>query len=237
MRPRAECCERLALADLRPLVQPGDAALDLPDGTTLALRWSGVRGCFGGQTGRSLLLVCPTCDRSCRVLWQPPGERWGCCCCWRISHRSHRRSGSRKGQPKPRSWHCDRLQQEQLRCAELLGLESWPPPTLFWRPFDLLTASRRPDASRISYHRQLALVRRLDALESLRIEAVVAGSDLPLSWPEHLGAKAADVVESTAWALRRPAGDHRSTRGGRPVLQLKSLKNGFVTEKPAKYGT
>lgn len=212
MRPRAECCERLALADLRPLVQPGDAALDLPDGTTLALRWSGVRGCFGGQTGRSLLLVCPKCERSCRVLWQPPGERWGCCCCWRISHRSHRRSGSRKGQPKPRSWHCDRLQQEQLRCAELLGLESWPPPTLFWRPFDLLTAPRRSDAPRLRFQRQVALVRRLDALESLRIGSVVASSALPLHWPKQMSAAAAAVMEATAWALRRPAGDSRITR-------------------------
>ena len=54
MRHRAEDFERLALADLRPLVQPGDAALDLPDGATLALRWSGVRGCFGGRPGRGL---------------------------------------------------------------------------------------------------------------------------------------------------------------------------------------
>ena len=193
-----------------------------------------MRGCFGGRSGRSLLLVCPTCDRSCRVLWQPPGERGGCCCCWRISYRSHRRSGSRKGHPKPRSWHCDRLQQDQRRCADLLGLESWPPQRLCWKPFDLLTAPRRPDAPWLRFDRQVALVRRLDALESLRIEAVVAGSDLPLSWPEHQGAKAAAVVESTAWAMRRPAGDHRSTRGGRPGLQLKSLKNDFVTEKPAK---
>ena len=78
-RPRAECCHRLALADLRPLVQPGDAALDLPDGTTLALRWGGVRGCFGGRPGRALLLVCPICSRSARVLWRPPGCGWGCC--------------------------------------------------------------------------------------------------------------------------------------------------------------
>lgn len=212
MRPRAECCERLALADLRGLVQPGDAALDLPDGTTLALRWSVVRGCFGGRPGRALLLACPICDRSCRVLWQPPGDRWGCSICRPISHRSHRRPGARKGQRKPRSWHCDQLQQEQRRCAELLGLESWPPPTLFWRPFDLLTAPRRPDAPRLRFERQVALVRRLDALESLRIGSVVASSALPLRWPQQVSDDAAAVVEATAWALRRPAGDPRSTR-------------------------
>lgn len=213
MRHRAEDCERLALVDLRPLVQPGAEALDLPDGTTLALRWGGVRGCFGGRPGRALLLTCPICNRSCRVLWQPPGERWGCCCCWRISYRSHRRSGSRKGQPKPPSWRREQLDQEQRRCADLLGLESWPPPTLFWRPFDLLTAPRRPDAPRVSYHRQLALVRRLDALETLRIGSVVAGSALPMRWPKRMSDNAAAVMEATAWALRRPAGDPRSTRG------------------------
>lgn len=216
MRHRAEDCERLALADLRPLVQPGAEALDLPDGTTLALRWGGVRGCFGGRPGRALLLTCPICDRSCRVLWRPPGERWGCCCCWRISYRSHRRSGSRKGQPKPPSWHRKQLRQEQLRCAALLGLESWPPPTLLWRPFDLLTAPRRPDAPRLRFDRQVALVRRLDALESLRIGSVVAGSDLlrPVGWPKRLNDNAAAVMEATAWALRRPAGDPRTPRGG-----------------------
>ena len=75
MRSRAECCERLALTDLRPLVQPGDAALDLPDGTTLALRWGVVRSCFGGRPGRALLLVCPKCERSCRVLWSRCGSK------------------------------------------------------------------------------------------------------------------------------------------------------------------
>ncbi len=35
MRSRAECCERLALTDLRPLVQPGDAARRAPSGPAL----------------------------------------------------------------------------------------------------------------------------------------------------------------------------------------------------------
>ena len=52
MRSRAECCERLALTDLRPLVQPGDAALDLPGGTTLALLcWGWSRGHRRGSVG------------------------------------------------------------------------------------------------------------------------------------------------------------------------------------------
>ena len=38
-RHRAEACDRLALADVRPLVEPGAAAAALPDGTALALRF------------------------------------------------------------------------------------------------------------------------------------------------------------------------------------------------------
>ena len=231
MRHRAECCERLALADLRPLVQPGAEALDLPDGTTLALRWGGVRGCFGGRPGRALLLTCPICDRSCRVLWRPPGERWGCCCCWRISYRSHRRSGSRKGQPKPPSWHCEQLQQEQHRCADLLGLESWPPERLLWRGRDLQLAARRPDAPRISHHRQQALIRRLDALESLRVLAILPAVDAFLSSvgapepgaPPGWAEQAAEVIHATGWAVRRGPRDPRSSRGG-PA--------GGITQKP-----
>ena len=56
-RHRAEACDRLALADVRPLVEPGVAAAALPDGTALALRWGTARGCYGGQPGRALLLA------------------------------------------------------------------------------------------------------------------------------------------------------------------------------------
>jgi hypothetical protein len=45
-RHRAEACDRLALADVRPLVEPGAAAA-------------------------ALLLACPVCNRSARVLWRP----------------------------------------------------------------------------------------------------------------------------------------------------------------------
>ena len=76
-RHRAEACDRLALADVRPLVEPGAAAAALPDGTALALRWGAARGCYGGQPGRALLLACPVCSRSARVLWRPPWLRLG----------------------------------------------------------------------------------------------------------------------------------------------------------------
>ena len=84
---------------------------------------------------------------------------------------------------------------------------------MFWRSFDLLTAPRRPDAPRLRFERQVALVRRLDALESLRIGSVVASSDLPLHWPQQVSDNATAVMKGTAWARRRPAGDPRSTRG------------------------
>ena len=98
-RHRAEACDRLALADVRPLVEPGAAAAALPDGTALALRWGTARGCYGGRPGRVLLLSCPVCSRSARVLWRPPGCGWGCCKCWPLSHASHRRPGAHREPP------------------------------------------------------------------------------------------------------------------------------------------
>ena len=221
-RPRAEACDRLALVDVRGLVEPGAAAAALPDGSALALRWGEARGCYGGRPGRALLLVCPICSRSARVLWRPPGRGWGCCRCWPLSHPSHRRPGARKGRQKPLRWRRAQLHREQYRCAELLGLETWPPERLLWSARDLWLAPRRPDAPRISHHRQQALIRRLDALETLRVLAIIPAVDAVLSSmgmpeagaPPGWAEQAAEVIHATGWAVRRGPRDPRSSRGG-----------------------
>ncbi len=132
-RPKAEHCKRLTLTDIRPRVKPGQETVRLADGTALALRWGVIRGCFGGdQPGRALLLVCPSCERSARVLRRPPAGGWSCWSCQPVSMRSHRRPGARAGQPKPREWCSRRIQREQYQCAQLLGLQCWPHRKLFW---------------------------------------------------------------------------------------------------------
>jgi hypothetical protein len=226
-RPRAEACDRLALADVRGLVEPGAETAALPDGTTLALRWGEARGCYGGRPGCALLLVCPICSRSARVLWRPPGRGWGCCRCWPLSHPSHRRPGARKGRPKPLRWRGQQINREQRRCADLLGLESWPPERLLWSGRDLWRAPRRPDAPRISHHRQLALIRRLDALESLRVLAIIPNVDAFMKPqglalqppPAGMGPRATETVHATGWAVRRGPRDPRSSRGG-PAAEI-----------------
>lgn len=226
-RPRAEACDRLALADVRGLVEPGAAAAALPDGTALALHWGEARGCYGGRSGLALLLVCPICSRSARVLWRPPGRGWGCCRCWPLSHDSHRRPGARKGRPKPLRWRRDQLHREQHRCADLLGLECWPPERLLWSARDLQLAARRPDAPRISRHRQQALIRRLDALETLRVLAIIPAVDALLSSvgspeagdPPGWAEQAAEVIHVTGWAVRRGPRDPRASRGG-PAAEI-----------------
>ena len=220
-RHRAEACDRLALADVRPLVEPGAAAAALPDGTTLALRWGAARGCYGGQPGRALLLACPVCSRSARVLWRPPGCGWGCCKCWPLSHASHRRPGAHRGRPKPLRWRGQQINREQDRCAALLGLESWPPDRIIWSARDLWLAPRRPDAPRISHHRQQALIHRLDALESLRVLAIIPNVDAFIKTmglaleppPAGMGPRATETIHATGWAVRRGARDPRSSRG------------------------
>jgi hypothetical protein len=48
-RHRSEACDRLALADVRALVEPGAVVAALADGTALALRWGEARGCYGDK--------------------------------------------------------------------------------------------------------------------------------------------------------------------------------------------
>ena len=225
-RPRAHHCERLTAGELRPLVEVGAELHTLADGTALGLGWRPVRGCFGNREGRSLLLLCPLCSAAGRVLWRPPGRNWGCWRCHPISHRSHRRSGSRAGRPKPSSWERQRIAEEQQQIAELLGLAQWPPDLILWTWRTLELEPRRPDAPRLSAKREQALRWRACALETLRIADLLPGikADLkPLGqelpeWPglgRHVAA-ARRMVTATGWAMRRPAGDPRTTRGGVP---------------------
>jgi hypothetical protein len=220
-RPRSEDCQRLTLATVRPLVRPGDEALTLADGTVLALLWGVVRGCYGGdRDGRALLLVCPSCSRRARVLHRPPNSAWGCWSCTLISRRSHRRSGSRAGQPKPRSWRRHQIAVQQQRCAALLGLASWPPRALFWTARDLLALPRHPEAPRISRLRACALALRLDALETLywtlpnprlwrQLEQRGGCRLQNASEIEQLQTDTARRLQATAWAVRRPSQDRR----------------------------
>jgi hypothetical protein len=222
-RPRAERCRRLALVDVRPLVEPPADAVALRDGTELELRWGPAHGCYGGRPGRALLLVCPSCRRSCRVLWSPPAAPWACGLCHRISYRSHRRPGARKGRPKPMRWHREAIHREQYRCVDLLGLAQYPPNRLIWTMRDLFEAELRPDPPRLAWRRRLALLQRLDALESLRVlthaPGIAAlcrqvGSTADLSPPEGLRERAEEVIHRTGWAVRRGPCDPRSSRGG-----------------------
>lgn len=227
MRPRAEACGRLTVGQLRRRVEAGAPSCQLADGTALALRWAPVRGCFGGR-GRALVMICPVCEASCRVIWRPPGQGWGCWRCRPVSHRSHRRPGSRRGRPKPTRWRLEQIATEQRRCTELLALEHWPPQRLFWSWRHLLVEPRRPGAPVLSAARELALAQRCCALETLRVAALLPGIDAELrGWGHELPpwpskgrevAAAKRLLEDTAWSVRRPAGDPRkpraATRGG-----------------------
>jgi len=100
-------------------------------------------------------------------------------------------------------------------------LESWPPDRIIWSARDLWLAPRRPDAPRISYHRQQALIHRLDALESLRVLAIIPSVNSFIKTmglaleppPAGMGPRATETVHATGWAVRRGARDPRSSRG------------------------
>ena len=220
-RPRAEDCLRITGAGLRPFVAPGALHHRLNDGTVLELRWSTVRGCYGGQ-GTALAMGCPTCSQTVRVLRQPPGEGWSCRHCRPVSHRSHRRSGAKRGNQKPLSWRIAQVCDEQGRIAEMLGLQHWPPKRVLWGLVDLQADSRAPDAPRLSGERREALERRLNALEDIRIcafaplirrkgKSLGGHAAVPTVWERYLAAAERQLTE-TSWAIRRQARDPRTLR-------------------------
>lgn len=222
MRPKTEACQLLAAATLRPVVAPGAEHHTLPDGTALALQWRPVRFCFGGGPGVELLARCPSCGAWCRVLRRPPGQAWSCWRCQPVSHPIHRRSGNRRGQPKPSTWRLDQIKAQQERAADLLGLEAWPPPglSICWSLPDLARIKPRPGAPRVSFRRRLALLQRLSALEALAFAEVapgvvssleaLTGDRLELPGLHGMAQRAAETVAATAWGVRRPAGGRRA---------------------------
>jgi hypothetical protein len=120
-------------------------------------------------------------------------------------------------------WRLEAIHAEQRRCVDLLGLARYPPDRLIWSLRDLFEAPLRPDAPRLAWRRRLALLQRLDALESLRVlshaPGIMAlckqvGSTADLSPPEGLRERAEEVIHRTGWAVRRGPCDPRTTRGG-----------------------
>ena len=220
-RPRAEDCDRLTAAGLRPLLKPGATHYRLADGTVLQLLWNRVRGGFG-KGGKALGVLCPSCSASVLVLWRPPAAGWGCWRCHRISYPSGRRSGNKRGHRKPSTWQLEKITTEQLKVVALLGFTQWPPPQLLWCRADLEELPRAWKHRQLSARRRAALMDRLDALESLRLAGLLptvrreierlGGEEAqplpPLGWLE----RAEKTMTETSWAVRRQAHDPRTLR-------------------------
>jgi hypothetical protein len=122
-------------------------------------------------------------------------------------------------------WRLEAIHAEQRRCADLLGLAQYPPSRLIWSLRDLFVAPLRPDAPRLAWRRRLALLQRLDALESLRVLSFapeVDGLARLVGMPEQgeprgLREQAEEVMHRTGWAVRRGPRDPRTARGGRSL--------------------
>ncbi len=120
------------------------------------------------------------------------------------------------------SWRLAQLEEEQQQAVALLALEQWPPPRLLWSLADLRRVPRRPDAPRLAEIRVEALLLRIDALQSLKLGALVpmveaslrsVGAQLqPPAGLVTLVHRARAVEASTRWAVRRPASDRRTRR-------------------------
>ncbi len=104
----------------------------------------------------------------------------------------------------------------------MLGLEHWPPARVLWGLQDLQADSRVPDAPRLSAERRMALERRLNALEDIRIctfaplirreSGALGGVAAAPTAEERYLAAAEKLLAETSWAMRRQARDPRTLR-------------------------
>ena len=223
---------------LRGQVERGDRITTLREGTHLVLAWNPVKGCFAAP-GLALLILSPGCSRRGRVLYRPPGRGWGCWICTPISTPSHRRSGSRRGRPKPDTWHIDRHKEEETRVLRLLVLERREgEDRSAWM---LLWASRRDNPS-IGRERRYALVDRALAHRNLaqatgrlflRRDLISLGATLA-SVSDLLSAAVAmaeETISRTSWAMRRPGQDVRT---GRDRPRRQRLTRFRAAERPRR---
>jgi hypothetical protein len=206
-RIRTEECEVLRVASLRSCVQPHENEVHLNDGTRLVLCRAQIKGVFAADgtrgTASTLMVHCPSCDRTARMLRKPYGiEHWGCRRCLPLIYPAQRRSGWQKGRfkHKPTTWKLAAICKEQKRITRLLDLQNWPPEKLTWDLSDLVPR-RHLNPTRMD-----SLLTRLDALEHLRVRTYatalhrVFGIETTCSWDSQHSALQR-LLLSTRWAM------------------------------------
>jgi hypothetical protein len=218
-RPRAEECPRLTATAARHEVGLAGDAYVVDDGAPLVLGWVPRTGSYGGRESR---LQCPACERWARVLYCAPIPGWSCGSCSGVIHRSQRRSGNRRGYPKPATYHLQRLEERQAKAVALLGI-AWPPLPMFWNAADLMAA---PTAARLSAARREALALYIVALEVERLAGLqpmvlrfcrFANEGEETERVLAMAEAAKRLAAATSWALR--------ARGGRNLYPRRAFNS------------
>lgn len=207
-RIRSEECEILKVASLSSCVAGHQDWVVLDDGTKLDLCRAEVRGVFAAQgkrgTGLTLMAHCPSCSRAARVLRKPYGaQQWGCRRCLPLIYPAQRRSGWHKGRVnrKPSTWALAAIRDEQRRVARMLALQCWPPRSIIW------DRSQLQPTRRLQEDRKVALIDRLEALETLRVMTCAAAFSSRygitiISTPARHLLTLEQIKTTTQWALQ-----------------------------------
>ncbi len=166
-RLRVELLQEIRAADLRPQL-PADATVAaLPGGGQAEIRWRPIGSSFGAA-GRELLLRCPACGASRRVLRRQRAGPWRCAGCLPpLLWPCQARPGGRRR--KPASYRLSQLHDRTVRTLRRLDLPPViaPPPELVTLCQLLPPApSPRRQRHRLTNRKRAALLQRLTALEA-----------------------------------------------------------------------
>ena len=159
--------QTIRAAALRPQLRPDATAVALPGGGQALIRWRPIGSSFGAA-GRELLLHCPACGASRRVLRRQRAGPWRCAGCLPpLLWPCQARPGGRRR--KPPTYRLAQLHDRTVRTLRRLDL---PPPLT---PLPVVDAMRqllppappeRRHRHRLTNRNRAALLQQLTALEA-----------------------------------------------------------------------
>lgn len=158
--------QAIRAAELRPQLLPDATAVALPGGGQALIRWRPIGSSFGAA-GRELLLICPACGASRRVLRRQLAGPWRCAGCLPpLLWPCQARPGGRHRKPPTY-----RLAQLHDRAGRTLRRLDLPPPLT---PSPVVEAMRqllpppppRRHRHRLTNRKRAALLQQIAALEA-----------------------------------------------------------------------
>ena len=161
-----ETLQEIRAADLRPQLPADATAAALPGGGQALIRWRSIGSSFGAA-GRELLVICPACGASRRLLRRQLAGPWRCAGCLPpLLWPSQARPGGRRS--KPPTYRLAQLHDRAARLCRRLDLPPPVPPSpVVESRRQLLPPPPRPrHRHRLTHKKRAALLQQIAAIDA-----------------------------------------------------------------------